>query len=130
MAGPEDIPLIGETLAGKYRVEKILGQGGMGVVMAARHVTLKQYVAIKLLLPKAAKLPESTARFLREAKTAASIQSEHVARVLDAGTLENGTPYIAMEHLMGIDLGRQVKEKGALAVDLAVDFVIQASEAV
>src|SRR5262245_52026645 len=122
MQDTEDIPLIGATLAGKYRVEKILGQGGMGVVMAARHLTLKQQVAIKLLLPKAAKLPEANYRFLREAKLAAAIQSEHVARVLDAGNLENGAPYIAMEHLMGVDLARHLKERGAVAIELAVDF--------
>jgi serine/threonine protein kinase len=130
MSSSDDIPLIGEVLAGKYRVEKILGQGGMGVVLAARHLTLDQFVAIKLLLPKAAKLPDATSRFLREAKIAAAIRSPHVARVLDAGTLENGTPYIAMEHLGGVDLARHLKTKGALPIQQAVDFMVQAGEAV
>src|ERR1700733_13985399 len=82
----------GQILAGKYRVERVLGAGGMGVVVAAWHLQLEQRVAIKFLLPGVVIGPESIARFLREARAAARIQSAHVARVLDAATLEDGTP--------------------------------------
>src|SRR5690348_8588961 len=77
------LPREGDVLAGKYRIDRVLGQGGMGVVVAAQHVTLRQKVAVKFLLPDAAKRDDSTERFLREARAAVSIQSEHVARVMD-----------------------------------------------
>src|SRR5687767_13853687 len=84
----------GDILAGKYRVEHVLGQGGMGVVVAARHLHFDQRVAIKFLLPELASSPETVARFSREANAAVKIQSEHVGRVLDVGTLESGAPYM------------------------------------
>src|SRR3954470_4780446 len=102
----DPVPRDGDILAGKYRIEKVLGQGGMGVVVAAHHTTLRQKVAVKFLLPEAAKRDDSTERFLREARAAVSIQSEHVARVADVGTLENGSPYMVMEFLTGADLGQ------------------------
>ena len=73
----------GDVIAGKYRIERILGKGGMGVVVAAVHVALKQQVAVKFLLPSALSGADTVARFVREAQAAARIQSEHVARVLD-----------------------------------------------
>jgi len=127
---PSALPQPGQIIAGKYRVEGVLGAGGMGVVVAARHLVLGQRVAVKLLLPAAASLPEASARFLREARAAVAIQSEHVARVLDVGTLETGAPYMVMEHLAGEDLGRLVKTRGPLPIDVAVDFVLQAGEAI
>jgi serine/threonine-protein kinase len=122
-------PKKGEVLAGKYQVEEILGAGGMGVVVAARHVALRQRVALKFLVPAATRMPGAAARFLREAQAAAAIQSEHVARVLDVGTLANGAPYMVMEHLSGVDLARHLKERGSLSLEDTVDFVLQASEA-
>src|SRR3954464_3490822 len=100
-----DLPKEGDMLAGKYQIDRVLGQGGMGVVVAAHHTTLRQKVAIKFLLPAAAKREEASERFLREARAAVSIQSEHVARVMDVGTLETGSPYMVMELLTGSDLG-------------------------
>src|SRR3954453_6675819 len=88
---PSDPPvpvLPGQMLAGKYRVERLLGQGGMGVVVMATHVQLEQRVAIKFLLPQAVQNPDAVARFAREARAATKIQSEHVVRVTDVGTLE------------------------------------------
>ena len=82
----------GQLLAGKYRVELILGVGGMGVVVAARHVELDSLVALKFLLASCLTNSDAVARFAREARAAVRIQSEHVARVLDVGTLENGAP--------------------------------------
>src|SRR5580693_987011 len=94
----------GDVLAGKYRVERILGVGGMGVVVAAHHVQLDEKVALKFLLPQALSNPEAVARFDREARAAVKIKSEHVARVIDVGKLANGAPYMVMEYLDGRDL--------------------------
>jgi hypothetical protein len=119
----------GDVLAGKYRVERVLGIGGMGVVVAATHLELGQLVALKFLLPAAELNAEATARFIREARAAVRISSEHVARVTDVGRLENGSPYMVMEYLEGVDLGEHVK--GAhLPIDAAADFVLQACEAI
>jgi eukaryotic-like serine/threonine-protein kinase len=119
----------GDVLAGKYRVERVLGMGGMGVVVAATHLELGQLVALKFLLPAAELNAEATARFIREARAAVRISSEHVARVTDVGRLENGSPYMVMEYLEGVDLGEHVK--GAhLPIDAAADFVLQACEAI
>src|SRR5215212_6182970 len=96
----------GDVLAGKYRVDKILGVGGMGVVVAAHHVQLDERVAIKFLLPEALNNAEAVARFAREARAAVKIKSEHVAHVIDVGTLENGSPYMVMEYLEGGDLSQ------------------------
>jgi serine/threonine protein kinase len=120
----------GDVLAGKYRVERILGAGGMGVVLAAHHVQLDQRVALKFLLPEAMVNPEALGRFLREARAAVRIRSEHVARVTDVGQLESGTPYMVMEYLEGHDLSVWLADHGALPVQQAVDFVLQACEAV
>jgi eukaryotic-like serine/threonine-protein kinase len=130
MAESDSIPPVsdGDVLAGKYRVERVLGAGGMGVVVVAMHLELEQRVAVKFLLPNALENPEATARFMREARAAARIKSEHVARVIDVGRLESGAPYIVMEFLRGSDLGA-VLQHGALQMEEAVDYVLQACEA-
>ena len=87
---------IGATLAGKYRVERVLGQGGMGVVVQATHLQLGQAVAVKFLLPEVLHNPDIVQRFLREAQNAVRLRSEHVARVIDVGTLETGAPYMVL----------------------------------
>ncbi len=120
----------GDVLAGKYRVEKVLGVGGMGVVVAAMHTELDQRVALKFLQAAAARNPSVVARFNREARAAAKIKSQHVARVIDVGTLENGTPYIVMEYLEGKDLSDILARDGRVPVGVAVDYVLQASEAI
>jgi serine/threonine-protein kinase len=119
----------GDILAGKYRVERVLGAGGMGVVVAAYHLQLHQRVAIKFLLAEALGNVEAVERFAREARAAVKITSEHVARVIDVGTLETGAPYMVMEFLEGHDLARWVRLRGAMPVDQTVDFVLQACEA-
>ena len=120
----------GQLLAGKYRVERVLGQGGMGVVLAARHVDLDEDVAIKLLLPEAMASTEGVARFEREARAAVKIKSEHVARVMDVGRLENGTPYMVMELLRGLDLQALLRERGPLPLAEVADYLLQAGEAI
>jgi eukaryotic-like serine/threonine-protein kinase len=120
----------GQILAGKYRVEKVLGEGGMGVVVAAMDTTLERRVAIKFLLPQYAMHPEAATRFLREARAAVKIQSEHIARVIDVSSLENGAPYMVMEHLQGGDLSDVLRKNGPVSVDTAVAYVLQASDAI
>jgi serine/threonine protein kinase len=120
----------GEILAGKYRVDKVLGVGGMGVVVAARHVDLDNKVAIKFLLPSLLANPEAVTRFAREARAAVKITCENVARIFDVDTLENGAPYMVMEFLEGGDLAEWLRQKGPLPFDQAVEFVLQACVAV
>jgi len=119
----------GEVFAGKYRIERVLGQGGMGVVLAAHHLQLDELVAIKVLHPTFATQPDQVERFLREGRAAVKIRSEHVARVSDIGTVEGGVPYMVMEFLEGHDLGEVVKTRGRQSVDDVVTWVLQACEA-
>ena len=119
----------GEVLAGKYRVENVLGSGGFGVVVAARHVQMGNRVALKFLLPQVLARPELVARFLREAQAATQIGSEHVARVTDVGTLESGAPYMVMEYLEGQDLSVLLHQRGPLPIPEAVDYVMQGLQA-
>lgn len=120
----------GQILAGKYRVDRVLGAGAMGVVVAAHHQALDTQVAIKFLMPGMLENAEAVDRFAREARAAAKISNEHVTRVLDVGTLESGAPYIVMEYLEGCDLQSWLRESGPLPIDQAVDFLLQAGEAV
>jgi serine/threonine-protein kinase len=124
------IPSVGEVVGGKFAIEKVLGIGGMGVVVAARHVQLGQRVAIKFLRKDAASQPEAVNRFLREARSAVGLQSANVVRVMDVGTLDSGLPYMIMEHLSGSDLGQLLQQRGTLPVEQAVDYVLQAMEAI
>ncbi|HEY6462532.1 MAG TPA: protein kinase [Polyangiaceae bacterium] len=128
--GPSLPVAVGQVLAGKYRVDHVLGVGGMGVVAAATHVTLDQKVALKFLLPAALLVPDTKERFLREARAAVRLKSEHVAKVLDVGTLDDGSPYMVMEFLEGATLGQTLRHGRALAVADAVGFVLQACEGV
>jgi serine/threonine protein kinase len=120
----------GDVVGGKYRVERVLGIGGMGVVVAAHHIQLDEKVALKFLLPEALGNSEAVARFAREARAAVKIKSEHVARVTDVGTLPSGAPYMVMEYLEGGDLAAWLKQRGALPIEQAVEFVLQACVAV
>jgi serine/threonine-protein kinase len=133
MAAPEVVDatqaLWGESISGKYRVERVLGEGGMGVILEATHVQLEERVAIKMLRKELATDAETVKRFLREARAAIKIRSEHVVRVHDVGSLDAGMPYIVMELLEGVDLERLVFEKGAVDPANAVDYVLQACEA-
>ncbi|MCA9677426.1 MAG: serine/threonine protein kinase, partial [Myxococcales bacterium] len=120
----------GTVLAGKYQVERVLGQGGMGMVVAAMHLQLGQRVAIKFLLPEAMAMRDAVERFVREARAAVRLRSEHVGRVIDVGQFEDGAPYMVMEYLEGADLSQQLGQFGPMPVAVAVDFVIQACEAI
>jgi serine/threonine protein kinase len=120
---------VGEIIASKYRVERVLGAGGMGVVVAAYHLQLDELVAIKFLLAGGAHNPELVARFEREARAAVRIKNERVARTLDVGKLDNGSPYIVMEYLDGVDLASWLRKRGPLPIEEAVEYVLQTCEA-
>jgi serine/threonine-protein kinase len=120
---------IGDVLAQKYRVESVLGRGGMGYVVAANHTQLDRRVAIKLLAPQFCESDEAVARFVREARACVRIQGEHVARVLDVGMLESGAPFMVMELLEGQDLAGELRARGKLSVEDAVEYILQVCEA-
>jgi serine/threonine-protein kinase len=120
---------VGDVLADKYRVERVLGVGGMGVVVAAKHLTLGERVAIKFLLPQALARADVVARFTREGQAAARLRSEHVTRVIDVGKLSTGEPYLVMEYLDGHDLAALLRDQGPLAPEHAIELVLQACEA-
>lgn len=116
-------------LDGKYRLERVLGRGGMGIVVAAYHLELRRSVAIKLLLPAALGKQRSAERLMREARAAAKLHGPHVARVYDVGQVNGGGPYIVMEYLEGQTLAVELDEKGRLEPSVAVDYALYACEA-
>ena len=124
------VPQAGDVVGGKFVVERVLGVGGMGVVVAAHHTHLDQTVAIKFLRRDAAKDELAVSRFLREARAVTVLQSEHVVRVMDAGRLDDGLPYLVMEYLNGLDLDQVLAQRGQLPLEEAVEYLLQAMEAV
>jgi serine/threonine-protein kinase len=119
----------GTIVGGKFRIERVLGSGGMGVVAVATHLHLDQRVALKILHAEHAKNPDVCERFLREARAAARLRSEQVCRVSDVG-IDGQTPYMVMELLDGDDLATLIETKGRLPLATAVDHVLQASIAI
>jgi hypothetical protein len=125
----------GLVLLDKYRVISTIGVGGMGVVISAEHLSLHSKVAVKFMLPALVAHDSVVKRFVNEARAASRIQSEHVARVIDVGQMkgeglpEEGVPYMVMEFLQGKDLSLHVRAGKRFAVAEAVDYVVQASEA-
>src|SRR5580658_1518500 len=95
----------GELIAGRYRVERVLGEGGMGIVVLAKHEQLGKRVAVKVLREEHARNEEHAARFSREAQAGVRLKGEHTVQVMDVGQLVDGTPYMVMEYLVGKDLG-------------------------
>ncbi len=120
---------VGQLIAGKYRVERILGEGGMGLLVAATDLGRRELVALKLMRTEALGNPDLVARFQREAATATRLTSPHVARVRDVGRLDGGSPYLVMELLDGEDLAAMLARRGRLPVGEAVDVVLQACHA-
>jgi eukaryotic-like serine/threonine-protein kinase len=118
----------GQLVDLKYRLVARVGEGGMGTVFEARHVSTNRRVAVKVISKSdLASDPAVVARFEREARAAGSIDTEHIADVLDAGLDEaTGTPYIVMEYLVGEDLQQIVRRLGPLPPDLALRIVAQA----
>jgi len=116
---------LGTVIAEKYRLERVLGRGGMGMVVEARHVQLGTSFALKFLYSSVLAKASLAKRFQREACAAAALKSEHVCRVFDVGTFE-GTPYLVMERLEGTDLAKELRQKTRLPLRAACDYVIQA----
>jgi serine/threonine protein kinase len=123
---PPSLPAIGDVLGGKYRIDRLIGAGGMGSVFAAHHTLLDEMVAIKIVAFEVTQSGELSARFLLEARASARVKSEHVARVLDVDMLEGGLPYLVMELLDGMDFAEKIAREGAMPVQQAVDAVLQA----
>ncbi|MFO0734239.1 MAG: serine/threonine-protein kinase [Labilithrix sp.] len=119
----------GEVLAAKYRVEKVIGVGGMGVVVSAMHLELEKRVALKFLLPQAQESDELIGRFMREARSSVKLKGEHVARTLDVGRMDDGRAYIVMEYLEGNDLGQEIKASTEpFPIEEGVSWILQACE--
>ncbi len=123
------VPQEGELIADKYRVERELATGGMGVILLAVDEVEKRRVAVKVMLPEAMEVDGAVTRFQREAQAAAGIKSEHVVQISDVGTLPTGAPFMVMEYLEGEDLSHVVGPGKTLAVQEAVDYVLQACAA-
>jgi serine/threonine-protein kinase len=119
----------GEILNERYVVERELGAGGMAVVFSATHTVLGHRVAVKIMNESITGDAELRKRFLREARTAAKLQSAHVARVTDFGETVEGSPFIVMEYLEGQDLEAYLRRRGAVDPIIAIDFVLQVCEA-
>jgi serine/threonine-protein kinase len=138
MTAPSELPLEppspaaplspGDVVAGKYRIEETAGTGGMAIVFAAHHLVFDQRVAVKVLVGDGVTDAVATERFVREARAAARLQSEHASRVMDAGVLETGQPYLVMEYLEGCDLGELLLLNGPIDVPELVDYMLQALE--
>jgi eukaryotic-like serine/threonine-protein kinase len=119
----------GDVIEEKYLIERVIGAGGVGVVMAATHMGLGERVAIKFLQKRAAESQENLTRFSREVRALAKIKSENVARVMDSGTLPSGEPFMVMELCEGQDLAGVLKSRKRLPLAEAVDYIVQACEA-
>ncbi len=121
---------IGDVIEGRYEVTHMIGQGGMAMVVGAKHLRLGTPVAIKFSYAEIAASPVARERFLREAQAAASLKSPHVAKVSDFGILPDGTPFMVIEYLEGCDLSEQLKKSETpLLVEDVIDCVVEACDA-
>ncbi|MBN9163477.1 MAG: hypothetical protein BGO98_27485 [Myxococcales bacterium 68-20] len=127
---PAGLPRIDELVAGRYRVERLVGSGGMAHVLAARHIELGHAVAMKVLDPSLESDVDAKERFAREARAMAALSSKHTVRVHDVGALATGLPFMVMELLEGKDLSQLLAERGPLPFDEACSYIDQACEAV
>jgi eukaryotic-like serine/threonine-protein kinase len=123
------LPEVGDVVGGKYRVERLIGRGAMGAVFSARHELLGRQVALKLMSQEHADSPQSITRFFNEARAVARIESEHIARILDMGQTDEGSPFIVLELLEGEDLSQTLESRGPLPVSDVVGWIVQALEA-
>jgi len=132
-ASPIDAPdapaLIGSVIAGKYRVLRVIGSGGMGTVWEGVHTTLGTRVAIKCIKPQFAAQPEARARFEIEARAAAKLRTKHAVNVYDYGVSDNGLPYIVMEFLEGESLSEAIIERRSLPPHEVAQIIAQAARA-
>jgi serine/threonine protein kinase len=117
--------LVGGTVAGKYVVRHVLGQGGMGTVYEAEHAAIGRLVALKVLHPSRARRRDAIRRFYREARAAAAIGHPNICEVYDLGSLEDGSPFLVMEKLVGETLADRIAVEGALPFDAVLDMLAQ-----
>jgi serine/threonine protein kinase len=120
----------GTILLGKYRIDELIGSGGMGNVVRASHLYLHQSFAIKILLPQLAESDSTKQRFLREAQSAVKLKGEHCARVMDVGVTPEGAPFMVMEFLDGNDLNQILRHHGPQVPPIVVDLMLQACEGI
>src|ERR1041384_5387421 len=121
--------LLGQTLAGKYRIDERISEGGMGTVYRATHVLMEKLVAIKVLHPTLAADDRIVARFTREAKAASRISHPHALNVTDFGEADNGIVFMVMEYLRGRTLKQVIREEGPLPLARAVEITKQVAGA-
>ena len=119
----------GERFDGKYEILRPVGKGAMGIVYEAKHLFMKQRVAVKVLNARHAEDEKAVTRFIREAQAATAIGSDHIVQVTDGGILPNGSPYLVMEYLDAPDPKRRLKEEGAFEPGRAIELICQACEA-
>ena len=123
----EDVK-VGDILAGKYRAERVMGAGGMGVVVEVTHVESGGVFALKYLRPSVARDPSAAARFLREAKAGGRIRNPHVVAISDVGELSSGSPFLVMEYLEGTSLDKRLVAGTRLPLSEACDLAMQVAE--
>jgi eukaryotic-like serine/threonine-protein kinase len=126
---PASDPYLGRVIAERYRVERLLGVGSMGLVYRCRHTVLDKTVALKIIRQDLAQDEETVGRFVTEARSASAIGSSHIVEVLDFGTLPDGASYIVMEYLEGLTLGEALDSPNGLSLGDAIDIGIQMTEA-
>src|ERR1041385_537470 len=125
----KDDPLLGQTLAGKYLIEKLIKRGGMGSVYLGKHILMDKTVAIKVLRPSLALDDDVVRRFSREAKAASRISHPHAVSVTDFGESEDGVVFLVMEYLDGRTLKEIIRSEGPLSLDRAIEIVRQVAGA-
>ncbi len=124
------VPATGDIVGGKYRVEGVLATGGMGIVLSAMHLRLRERVAIKVLKPEIAARAPAVARFMREARLSMKLHGEHVVRIFDVDVLGDSLPYFVMEQLEGEDLATHIAKEAPLPIAEIVDYMLQVCEGV
>jgi tRNA A-37 threonylcarbamoyl transferase component Bud32 len=130
MPPPGELPVaLGDRVGGRYVVDRLIASGGMGVVCLGTHAELGQRVAIKFMRETFATSDSLVQRFLNEARAAATLKSEHVVRVMDVGQLDNGVPYLVMEHLEGRDLEAILVREGPFEPARAIRYALQVCDA-
>jgi len=126
---PELDLLTGTVVAGKYRIDELIGRGGMGAVFRATNLAIGKRVALKFLCREAALDRDAVARFQREAEAASTVESAHIVQIFDSGTTDDGRPFLVMELLRGEDLRQRLRREGRLAPNDAVRIAAQVARA-
>lgn len=119
----------GQVIDSKYRLTRMLGEGGMGAVYEAHHTIINRRCAVKFLHPEIAANAEAVTRFVREAQAAASIRHKGIVEVYDVGTAADGAPYLVMEYLDGRSLGDHLTQTPRLPVKETIGIIVQALSA-